>query len=188
MFKEPHDNITLKVNKNSPLFAGIEADTVQGYWHYQEWDLQDDVDVIAEFVNGSSAILRRRVGKGQAILMGTHMDMAVAHYQDPNAMKLFDNLMRICGVTKDLITTGPDQTYVNEHVDAHLLSHENQYAVLITNEGESKIDVTITLTGKTASNATELFSGKSVGTTQTKEGVRFSQQIEPTDAVIVKLT
>jgi len=186
VFKEPHDNITLKVDRESPLFEGIEADTINGYWHYQEWDLQDDVEVMAEFMNGSPAIIRRKVGKGQTILMGTHMDMAVAHHKDPNAMKLFDNLMQLCGVTKDLITTGTNQDYVNGHVDAHLLSHGNQHAVLITNEGVGQLDVTVRLPGKSASTATELFTNTAVELRQ-NDGVEFSIGLEPTDAVVVML-
>jgi hypothetical protein len=185
--REPHDRITLRVEADNQLFAGIETDRITGFWHRQEFELGDDVDVLARFVDGAPAITRRAHGKGQAILLATHLDMAFWEYRDLDIRRLFDNLMRMCGVGRDIAIGSPQMDYARQRVDAHLLSHDNQYAVLINNQGDTAIDVTITVpAARSARAATELFSGSGIAVTQ-QDGAQFSLHLPPEDGAIVML-
>ncbi|MCB9457057.1 MAG: beta-galactosidase [Anaerolineaceae bacterium] len=184
--REPHDRITLVVNPENPLFAGIDAERIAGYWHREEFDLQDDVEVLAHFVDGTPAIIRRQHGKGQAILMATHLDMAFWEYRDPALRQFFDNLMRYCGVQKDVLLDSPQMDYARHYVDTHLLTHESQHAVLVNNHGTGTADLTITIPGINPARATDLFSGAGVPFT-TDGGARFSIQLPPEDGTIIML-
>ncbi len=165
VFREPHSKLRLKVEPGNPLFAGIATESINGFWHRQEFAIAEDTEVLARFVDGTPAVLRRRHGHGQAILIGTQLDMAYWEQRDPAVRQFFDNLMALCGVEKDLLVTGPEHNYVQQRVDAHLLTHGNEYAVLVNNEGESEVDVTIRISALTsAASAVDLFSGQSVAT------------------------
>lgn len=160
VFREPHEALDVRVVPDDPLFAGIEAHTVQGYWHRQSLEIGDDVDVLARFADGEPAIIRRRHGQGAAILIATHLDMAVWENKSHSSRQLLANLVALCGVEKELIVEGAAQAYVDERVDAHLLSQGAQHAVVITNEGQDDVELSIAVpaAGQLMS-AVELFSG-----------------------------
>ncbi len=184
VFREPHPKITLKVEPSRPLFKEIETEVINGFWHRQEFALADDVEVLAWFVDGTPTIIRRRHGQGQAILVATHLDMAYWEYHDPALRQLFDNLMAMCGVEKAIHVTGSDTEYVKQRVDTHLLSHEMQHAVLVNNEGECPVDVTITIPiASSATSAVEMFSGQAVELS----GGQFSLHLPAEDGAIVML-
>jgi beta-galactosidase len=187
VFREPHDKITLQVEQESPLFADITEKTIAGFWHRQEFDLGDDVEILARFVDGTPAIIRRKHGKGFAILIATQLDMAYWEYHQAALQKMFDNLMQMGGVEKDILLSGTKQDYINQRVDAHLLRHQEQFAVLINNEGEMPIDVTINIpSASSVSSARELFSRQSLELLQ-DDGAVFSLHIEAEDGAIVML-
>lgn len=186
VFREPHRKITLQVESGNPLFEGISAETLNGFWHRQEFALADDTEVLARFVDGAPAVIRRRHGKGQAILIATQLDIAFWEQRDPALRQFFGNLVRMCGVERHVIVTGADAEYTRRRVDAHLLSHGDQHAILVNNEGESAADVTITIPGVAAKSATELFSGRALEVTQ-QGGARFSLHIAAEDGAIVML-
>ncbi len=184
VFREPDEAVNIKVEPEADLFTGINKDSLQGYWHRQTFDLADDVEILARFVDGEPAIIRRQYGAGQAILMATHLDMAVWEYQDPDLIKLFANLLTMVDVTSDIIVTGSDQTYVENHIDAHLLVDDKQWAVIINNEGDEATDISVTVPGAAqAAIAHELFSGQNLSVTQGQ----FTYHLAPTDGAIVRL-
>lgn len=184
--REPHKKITLQVEKGNPLFEGITAETLNGYWHRQEFALADDTEVLARFVDGAPAVIRRRHGKGQAILIATQLDIAYWEQRDPALRQFFGNLVRMCGVERDVMVTGADMEYARRRVDAHLLSHGGQHAILVNNEGEAAVDVTITIPAASAKSATELFSGTALDVTQ-QGGAQFSLHIAAEDGAIIML-
>jgi beta-galactosidase len=184
VFRQPHDKITLRVEPDTPLFDGITTETIRGYWHRQEFTLADDTEVMARFTDGAPAVISRRYGKGRAILIATHLDMAFWEYRDSALRRLFDNLMAVCGVTKDILLQGKDQEYIRKHIDAHLLSHENQHAVLVNNEGESPAEITIRIPiASQARSVQELFSGRQLEHSE----IGFSLTLPPEDGAIVML-
>jgi beta-galactosidase GanA len=184
VFREPHFKITLQVERSNPLFNGIDAEVINGFWHRQEFALADEVEVLARFVDGAPAIIRRRHGKGQAILVATHLDMAYWEQRDPALRQLFDNLMAMCGVERHLHVSGPDTEYVKRRVDAHLLSYGDQHAVLVNNEGESPVDLTIGVPAASSlTSAVDLFSGQAI---VVSDG-QFSLTLPAEDGAIVML-
>jgi beta-galactosidase len=184
VFREPHPKITLKVEPSKRLFNKIDAEVINGYWHRQEFALGDDVEVLAQFVDDTPAIIRRRYGQGQAILAATHFDMALWEYHDPALRQLFDNLMALCGVGKDIYVTGSDPEYVKQRIDGHLLSHRSHHAVLVNNEGECPVNVTLAVpVASSATSAVELFSGQSL---ELSSG-QFSLHLPAEDGAIVML-
>jgi hypothetical protein len=170
------------------LFEGIDSETIQGYWHRQEFDIQDDVEVLARFVDGAPAILRRVHGRGQAILMATHLDLAVVHHDELATRKLFANLLEMCGVERPVVVSGADQGYVQQRVDAHLLELGNQRAVLINNEGETDVDLVVTVPSASGTErAVELLSGESI-VLKCEGGARFEITLPASAGVIVMLS
>ncbi len=187
-FVESERALAVQVDPTSPLFEGIESDTVQGYWHRQTFELQDDVEVLARFVDGAPAIIRRRHGLGQAILMATHLDIAVVQHDDPATRTLFANLLTMCGVQRPVIVTGADSAYVARRVDAHLLELGSQLAVIINNEGETDVELTVTVPRATGmESAIELLSGTPI-TVTADGGAKFTITLQAADGVIVMLT
>ena len=188
VFREPHPKTTIRVEPGNPLFDGIDADTINGFWHRQEFKLEADVDVLARFLDGAPAVIGRKHGAGQAVLVATQLDIAYWEMRDPPLRRFFDNLMRMAGVEKDLLVTSSEAEYAQKRVDAHLLSHNGAHAILVNNEGESAIDVTITVPVATVtSSARELFSGEPVSVTQSG-GAQFSLHLAAEDGAIVLLS
>ncbi len=188
VFRESHRKLTIQVEPGNPLFEGIEAETIQGYWHRQEFELADDVDALARFVDGAPAILRRPYGKGYAVLVATQLDMAYWEARDPALRQLFDNLMRLSGVHKDVLVSSVEADYARRRVDAHLLSNGAQHAVLVNNEGEEPVDVTITVpAAASAAGAREGFSGQALLLRQTN-GAQFTLHLPAEDGAIVMLS
>ncbi len=187
VFREPDEAIRLRVDPASPLFPGVEAETVQGYWHRQEFAIEPDVEVLARFVDGQPAVLSRQVGQGRAILMGTHLDMAYQEYAEPQLKLLWRNLMAYCGVTRDIQLSGADQEYVESRIDAHLLQYGDQAAVLINNEGLQDAEVRICIPElPQAASAVELFSDRALDLSS-EEGARFSLHLPAADGAMVML-
>ena len=185
---ESEQSLAIAVEPGNPLFEGIDSETIQGYWHRQEFDIQDDVEVLARFVDGAPAILRRVHGRGQAILMATHLDLAVVHHDDPATRKLFANLLEMCGVERPVVVSGADQGYVQQRVDAHLLELGNQRAVLINNEGETDVDLVVTVPSASGmESAVELLSGESI-VLKGEGGARFEITLPASAGVIVMLS
>lgn len=186
VFKEETEPLDIKVDPSSPLFAGVEAQTIKGYWHRQTFKLADDVEVLARFSDGQPAILRRKHGKGQAILMATHLDMAVHEYGDPATERVFANLMGLCGVRRKLRLEGPNAKYIRERVDAHLLVAGDAQMMIINNEGDQQVEVSVEVLGAPLSSAVELFSGQQLAIEHT-EGTRVALTLAATDGVAVLL-
>jgi beta-galactosidase len=186
--REPHDRIRLQVDPTSSLFAGISAESIDGFWHREEFALQADVEALAHFVDGTPAIIQRRHGKGRAILFATHLDMAFWEYRDPNVARFFDNLMRDCGIRRDILLAGEQADYIAQRVDAHLLSHNSQYAVLVNNEGNQAVDLTITIPAAQGTHsAVELFSGRALDL-GSSTSAQFSIHLPPEDGAVIMLS
>lgn len=185
--READSATAIETEATNPLFAGIPTETVQGYWHRQTFERSDDAEVLARFVDGAPAILRRRIGRGQAILVATHLDIAAWEHRDPSAIQLLANLVALCGARPDVVLSGKDQHYVDHHLDAHLLVHQDSWAVIINNEGASEASFTVTVpAATTASSAMELFSGEEIAIEQ-NGGARFTLRLAATDGAIVML-
>ncbi len=143
--------------------------------------------MLARFVDGAPAIIRRRHGQGQAILMATHLDIAVAEHDQPAARQLFANLMTMCEVTPHVQLKAADMAYVEKHVDAHLLELGSQWAVLINNEGESDVDLQVQVPRAVkASKAIELFSQRSIPLTS-PDGANFAIHLPVAEGLIIML-
>jgi beta-galactosidase GanA len=187
VFREPDDALKIKVEPAEPLFENIANETILGYWHRQTFSLTDDVAILARFVDGAPAIIRRQHGTGQAILVATHLDIAVWEHKDPAAIQLLANLMTLCGVKKDILVQGDDVTYVENHIDAHLLELGAQRAVIINNEGAEEASITVTVPAShAATTAIELFSGKHLTLAQDR-GTHFTLHLAPTHGAIVMI-
>ncbi len=189
VLRDPDDvvGLDIRVEPGQPLFAGIETETLRGYWHRQTFALAKDVEVLARFVDGAPAIVRRRHGQGQAILIATHLDIAVWEHKDPALDLFWANLMRLCGLNPTVELQGSDPAYTRQRVDAHLLVANGRRAVLLNNEGQRAVEVTVIVPGAAGlTTATELFSGRVLPLTQA-EGARFTLHLPAADGAAVML-
>ena len=189
--KEPDDALRIAVERGSPLFDGVSGDTVLGHWHRQRVALQDDVEVLARFVDGEPAIVRRPVGAGFAVLVLTHLDIAVWDRRDDDAARLLANLVRLAGVTPDVEIVGDDEAYVREHVDAHVLVDGDRRLVIVNNEGERGVTVTVRVPAAPAgATARSLFEGAALPPVEAASGTQgaaFRLALAPTDGAAVLL-
>ena len=187
VFREYTESLDIEVDPSSPLFAGVQTKTIKGYWHRQTFQLADDVEVLAHFVDGNPAIIRRGQGKGQAILIATHLDMAVLEYSDPATERVFANLMELCGVKPTVLLQGSKETYIRERVDAHLLIRGREQMVILNNEGDQAVEVTVTIPDAgQATSALELFSQQNLSLRQVN-GAQFTLTLPAVDGVAVLL-
>jgi hypothetical protein len=73
-------------------------------------------------------------------------------------------------------------------VDAHLLVNGDQYAVLINNEGEAPVEISVHIPAADGvTSATELFSNTALNVSQSG-GARFTLQLPAEDGAIVMLS
>ena len=57
VFEETDDALAIQVKPGNPLFADVVGETLEGYWHRQTFELADDMDVLARFVDGAPAVI-----------------------------------------------------------------------------------------------------------------------------------
>jgi beta-galactosidase GanA len=187
-FEEPDEALAIQVEAGNPLFAGVEADTVQGYWHRQTFDLSGDVEVLARFSDGAPAIIRRNHGQGQAILVATHLDIAAWERQDRDAEQLLANLAALSGAQARIAMHGADQEYIDHWLDAHVLIDGETQALMLNNNGKQAADLKLTLHGAAhVTEAKELFSEKALAF-ENDQGLHFSLHLPAWEAVVILLT
>jgi hypothetical protein len=96
--------------------------------------------------------------------------------------------MALCGVRQDVLVSSENAEYARRRVDAHLLVRDDQCAVLLNNEGESAVDVTVRVpAADRVTAAKELFSGAALALTQAG-GAQFSLHLPAEDGAIVMLS
>lgn len=71
-----HGAVKLDVSAH-PALPGWDGGSVEGFWHRQVLAPQEGATVLARFEDGSIAATLNRHGRGKAILIGTHLDVAV---------------------------------------------------------------------------------------------------------------
>ncbi len=131
------------------------ASPAAGYWHRQPLDAAEGGEITARFADGSGAIVRRHVGAGQAIYVGTHLDAAAL--AEPSAAALLLALGESAGITRplELINTPPA-------IDAHLLQLNGQRLIILTNNGSEEVRARVRLPGAPVVAAAELLRGGAV--------------------------
>lgn len=186
VFREPHEKLRLAVDPASELFAGVEETRLEGYWHRQGFELADDVEVLARFTDGEPAIIERRHGRGRAVLFASHLDIAAWELREPGTFRLFENLLRRCGVRPPLRLESEDRDYLAGHIDSHLLERGDERAVIVSNEGTTDITLGVTLAGLRAAAAFDGFGGAEIALEAGTEA-RFSLRLAATDASVIML-
>ncbi|WP_066501186.1 beta-galactosidase [Abyssisolibacter fermentans] len=99
-----------------------------GHWHKESLELKkDDVNVLARFNNDTPAVTLNNHGKGRAIYIATHPEVA---YLEDNSYLLWD-LIDSLNIKPQLKLDYSNRK--DKEVDAHYLEGENEDWIIITN-------------------------------------------------------
>lgn len=186
VYPEPDDAVRIAVEPGVELFDGIGAASVLGSWHRQSFELTPDATVLARFLDGAPAIVERRHGRGRAILVATHLDLAAWEHDDPDALRLLANLIERSGARPAFALSGAPNDYLERRVDAHLLERGDDRVVIITNEGDEDVTLEVALSDLRADSAFDAMTDEPVALLAGPE-VRFALPLAATDGAIVVL-
>ncbi len=135
----------------SATLAGTPVE-VEGFHHEQVLDVIGDARILGTFGDGAPAVVQRSFGKGQAVYIATHLDIA-AFGSRPHH-EFFRLLMRHLGVEPAVRLTGHRDALVDPHLMA---APGGEHLLIISNEHHEPVDLTAALPSVKASAAEELF-------------------------------
>jgi beta-galactosidase GanA len=142
----------LELDPTVALAARLQPAVAGLVFHHRQPLLPlDGTAVLARFADGSAAITRRRLGAGQAILVGTHLDAAALERDAAAALLLA--LAESAGLARPLECTAPPG------VDAHLLESSGGQLFILTNNGPAPARVRVRPAHAALRQASELLHG-----------------------------
>ncbi len=132
------DTVALSPEPDTELFEGVDS-SLPGHWHRQDFDLADDVQILARYRDDQPAVTLRRHGEGNAIAFGTHADVAAHTSPVPGYARVYANLANMAGVKRPVVISG------GSDLDGHLLGRGQQQLLVLVNHGADASSVTVTV-------------------------------------------
>jgi beta-galactosidase len=124
---------------------------LEGFHHQQILETAADAEVLGTFHDGTPSLVRHRSGAGQTFYFATHLDIAA--FGSPAHHEAFRLLLEQVGLRPPVRLQGPG----SERVDPHLLCRGTEHLLILTNENETPVDVSVETPGLRPGNATEAF-------------------------------
>ncbi len=141
--------------ENDSAHPWSTSEKITGYWHRQDFIVDDDVEILGRFKDGQPAATRRQVESGWAYAFGTHLDIATLNNLDGPYQQLWLNLLQIHGVGTPVILDG------GSLIDVHRLVHGEQDLVVLTNHATELATIRVGLPEKMQeSTVIDLMSGQ----------------------------
>ena len=177
--KESHitkaDEIWLAPATDTDVFEGISG-PLAGRWHRQDFVVGQNVQVLARYPDGAPAATLNRYGQGQAILFGTHLDVAALPAGAVDQRRALANLAHLAGVERPFELTG------SPLFDGHLLARGEERLFILINAGPDQGQVRVTLPGLAGAAVTDLFSQRSLAASNDPDGLSFRVELEGYDS------
>lgn len=179
---ERSNEIVFDLDSSHPLSQGLPHPLV-GCWHRQEFLASDRVEVVGRYPDGIAAVTLNKVGAGQAILFGTHFDVASLDLQALDNHRLFHNLTVLAGVVR------PFELQAGPLVDGHLLAFRDQRLFILVNHGSQTEKIVVELPKHGGrSELIDLFLDQQLPAIQTGDKLRFEVSMDGfgSTAIILK--
>lgn len=123
---------------------------IPGYWHKQVLRVAEGGEVLAQFADGTAAIVRHAYGSGQTFYCATHLDMAYAAEPGPAIRAVFARMAQTAGIEPE-VTISPaggergvtvaQTEYVANRVEAHLMRSGDEYLMIVCNNGQTDVEL-----------------------------------------------
>ncbi|GAB4546269.1 MAG: hypothetical protein Kow0063_40660 [Anaerolineae bacterium] len=172
------ERVTLVPSPDMEIFEGVSG-PLEGYWHRQDFALDEGVQVLARYEDGKPAVTLNRYGLGQAILFGTHFDAAVLVAGAMDHPRVFARLAELSNVERPFHLEG------GPLLDGHLLVCEDQpeRAFILINHGPEPALARVYLPAAPASaSITDLFAEQPVHATFERDGLSFQVALDGYDS------
>lgn len=121
---------------------------VTGYWHKQALTLAEGCRVLGTFdSDGEPAVVEHRYGAGRTVYCATHLDMAAALDLENAALRRV--MARLVGdIMPEVAVRAVDGRDVSLVVEARLVHHETSRALIIINNGDADVSITLEFDGR----------------------------------------
>ncbi|MFA9407034.1 MAG: beta-galactosidase [Anaerolineales bacterium] len=175
----PEEDVEIVFDKDAaPL--GLASEKLAGYWHRQDFFVDDDVEVLGRFKDGKPASTRHQVGNGWAYAFGTHLDIAARKHAAGNYQEFWAKLLDEHGVRPPLRIQG------DELLDGHLLTRDDQTICIVANHSSEHQKFSVTLANRANwTTITELQTGKHLEHTVRDDNLTITFDLEAFDGAAV---
>ncbi len=182
----------IRVTQPTSLLNGVTLpNQLVGRVFREELQLEKDSEgkVAAVFEKtGTPAVIIRRTGSGQTVLLGFSLGIALLEDRDPGAAALLRAVWQSAGVKPPIrITTPPGATPVEAVV--HSRGHEDERLLYVLNWGSRPTNVTAELpwSGRSRLQGRDLVSGRAVPIEPKEDRIVFSLTLPPAHAAAVHI-
>jgi hypothetical protein len=141
--------ITMDVAAN-PSLPGWDGGPVEGYWHRQVLSPGPGSEVLARFDDGTVAATRTRYGEGSAILVGTHLDVAVRRVDGGRATAFLAAVAEGAGARR--LWSAPPASDGLPRVYARLRRDGDAALLTVTSTATEHTEALIEVTARTATD------------------------------------
>ena len=143
------------VFENDAAHLWSTSEKLAGYWHRQDFVVDDDVEILGRFKDGKPAATRHQVGNGWAYAFGTHLDIAARKHDEDNYQEFWAKLLDEHGVRPPLRIQG------DELLDGHLLIRDDQTICIVANHSSEHQKLEVTFANRANwTTITELQTGR----------------------------
>lgn len=173
------DQVSLIPETGVELFAGVTG-PLAGYWHRQDFALDEGVQVLARYPDGAPAATLHRYGQGRAILFGTHLDVAALPAEAVDQQRALANLAELAGVERPFYLDG------SPLLDGHLLGRGSQRLFFLINSGPAEALARVALPGVSArAEVTDLLAERKLPAAEGADGLRFELRLAGYDSTVL---
>ena len=135
----PADKVQIETEA-SPALPNLPArTTLTGEAFAEQLEPLPGSTILAHFADGSPAVVKRSVGKGEAILIGTFLALAYHHQHEPAVKRLILSLSQVAGVSSEVEVSGAGTS----EVEVRQLLGDRQETLFLFNHSDSPADTTL---------------------------------------------
>jgi len=154
---------------------------VSGFHHQQIVDLAPGTETLGHFNDGTPAVVLSRHGRGTAVYVATHLDIAA--FGSPKHHAFYGRLMAHLGVRPPVEIAGQGEACVDPHL---MVAAEGQHVLTISNEHHDTVDLVVSVPSLHGGTIEELF-GLPVEVIR-HNGLVLRIRIPSQDAAVIRVT
>jgi beta-galactosidase GanA len=154
---------------------------VKGFHHQQWLDVAPDAQVLGAFDDGTPAVVQRRFGRGRAVYIASHVDIA-AFGSRPHH-EFFRLLLAHLGAEPPVRISGQGDAFIDPHL---LVGPGSERLVIVSNEDADAVDLVVSVPSIKATAVEELF-GLPFDVRQ-RDGLVVALRIPAQDAAVLRVS
>jgi beta-galactosidase len=173
-----------KAHKSLPFLK--KGDTLDALFFEESFDLfGDKSEVLAEFKNGSPAMVYAPFGKGNAIIVGSFIGSAYHHFKNPINAKFFTGLADWLGLA-ELVKVTP--SYEDLFVEARILEGKGYKVLFAFNRGDRKTEAKLVVLSNGENYvAKDLEANTEVPIEYLKDRISVEKTLDPQEVWVVHI-